>query len=627
MTKLSDSQLVILGAAAQLDDRNVLPLPGSLRGGAAAKVVGALLARGLITETTTDSLTKADGALNRVWRNDSEGRAILLHITGAGLAAIGIEPEAADSANTGATEAPVEPGPKKGRGREKAAPTSASQRRPAQDPRRHQAGDHDRHAPPPRGRDHRADQRGNRLAVPHHTRSLRRGTEEKARARGCLREGRGWGPDLPGASSLTPDRHQPPPPPPPLVAVAISEHLNCSAILQELGPHGRVSRQGSSGQVEAVEEKLKLQRAALADFGLFAFKCDDIDSLLNRASELISDALEVPLVKVLEHLPGRGEMLMRSGVNWQPGVVGHETFGDDAKSPGGYALRTDQPVVSPDLAVEVRFEIPEVLRLHGVKSMINVIIVGEKAPFGVLEVDAQEPREFSDDDVAFLRLYANLLAAAIERVRAHDELRRSAREQNILARELSHRVRNLLGLVRALASQTSATGRSAEEFRSAFIERLQALSAAEGLVFESDEERADPLALAREVLAAHRQDDSGKIIIEGMSAGLSARQARMFALALHELATNAAKYGALSAAGGKVRLDWKLDTTSEGRSLFSLTWQEADGPKVSAPERQGFGSRLLEDVVAHELGGEARLHYEPHGLLYRLTFPLDGGRR
>ena len=84
MTKLSDTQLVILSAAAQREDRNVLPLPGSLRGGAAAKVVGALLKRGLIAETTTDSRTKADAALNRIWRNDEDGRAILLHITDAG---------------------------------------------------------------------------------------------------------------------------------------------------------------------------------------------------------------------------------------------------------------------------------------------------------------------------------------------------------------------------------------------------------------------------------------------------------------------------------------------------------------------------------------------------------------
>jgi len=106
MTQLSDTQAVILSAAAQRDDGNVLPLPGSLRGGAAVKVVGALLSRGLVAETVTDSQTKADAALNRIWRNDADGRAILLHITNAGLAAIGIEPEGPDTALTGANETP-----------------------------------------------------------------------------------------------------------------------------------------------------------------------------------------------------------------------------------------------------------------------------------------------------------------------------------------------------------------------------------------------------------------------------------------------------------------------------------------------------------------------------------------
>ena len=106
MTKLSDTQSLILSAAAQREDRNVLPLPGSLRGGAAAKVVGALLSRGLIAETTIASETKADAALNRIWRNDEDGRAILLHITDAGRAAIGVEPEGGDSAPAGADAAP-----------------------------------------------------------------------------------------------------------------------------------------------------------------------------------------------------------------------------------------------------------------------------------------------------------------------------------------------------------------------------------------------------------------------------------------------------------------------------------------------------------------------------------------
>ena len=103
MTKLSDTQAILLAAAAQRKDGNVLPLPGSLRGGAATKVVGALLARGLIREEVSDSLTKADAALNTIWRNADDGRAVLLHIAPAGLEAIGVGRE-----TTGATEATSE---------------------------------------------------------------------------------------------------------------------------------------------------------------------------------------------------------------------------------------------------------------------------------------------------------------------------------------------------------------------------------------------------------------------------------------------------------------------------------------------------------------------------------------
>ena len=93
MTRLSDTQLLILSAAAQRDDGNVLPLPGSLREGAASKVVGALLSRGLVAEHVTDSMITGDPAMNTFWRNHDEGRAVLLRVTPKGLAAIGVETE------------------------------------------------------------------------------------------------------------------------------------------------------------------------------------------------------------------------------------------------------------------------------------------------------------------------------------------------------------------------------------------------------------------------------------------------------------------------------------------------------------------------------------------------------
>ncbi|MFN3576406.1 MAG: DUF3489 domain-containing protein [Tabrizicola sp.] len=124
MTKLSDTQAIILAAAAQRDDRNLLPLPGSLRGGAAVKVVGALLARGLAAEIVTDSRTKADAALNRFWRNDADGRATLLRITDEGLAAVGIDPEDANTAPTSIDEPPSDaPAPNAPTGTEPAPKT------------------------------------------------------------------------------------------------------------------------------------------------------------------------------------------------------------------------------------------------------------------------------------------------------------------------------------------------------------------------------------------------------------------------------------------------------------------------------------------------------------------------
>ncbi len=376
-------------------------------------------------------------------------------------------------------------------------------------------------------------------------------------------------------------------------------------------------------QAQIALEQLRLQRAALADFGLFAFQCNDIDAVLTRAVELVSEALDVPLVKVLEHLPREGKMLVRAGVNWERGVVGHETFADHRGSPGGYALRAEHPVVSTDLDHEDRFETPDMLRRHGVRSMVNVIIAGEAGAFGVLEVDAREQRDFGEDEIAFLRTYANLLAGAIERIRSHHELRRAAREQGVLARELGHRVKNLLGLIKALASLTPTEGRSAQDFRTLFVERLQALSAAEDLVFGGSGEQADLGKLAEDVLAPYRQDDPGRIRIEGGTARLSARRARMFGLALHELATNAAKYGALCGSDGTVRLAWHVDETPAGEGRISLIWQERGGPAVTPPDRKGFGTRLLQDVIAHELNGEAKLVYESAGFSYELDFPVE----
>lgn len=138
-------------------------------------------------------------------------------------------------------------------------------------------------------------------------------------------------------------------------------------------------------------DKLRKQVATLASFGGKALRGSEIDDLLQEATRLVSEAVEVDLVKVLELLPDGRNFLVRAGVNWNPGVVGHATIPADGGSAAGHALETDSPVIS-DTATETRFSTPRLLTDHGVKNTVNVVIRGEGGPFGVLEVDfAQVP--------------------------------------------------------------------------------------------------------------------------------------------------------------------------------------------------------------------------------------------
>jgi two-component sensor histidine kinase len=370
------------------------------------------------------------------------------------------------------------------------------------------------------------------------------------------------------------------------------------------------------------EEGLRRQQTALAEFGLLAFRSSDLDKILHRAVELVSHGLDVKRAKVLELLPGGREMLVRAGVGWNPGVVGRTTFGADHDSPAGYALSHDEPVVSPDLDAETRFEIPQVLRDHGIQSMVNVIIAGDQGPFGVLEVDSARSRQFDKDDITFLRNYANLLAAAVDRHVSHAGLENAAREKDLLIQELSHRVKNLLGLVQSIAKQTRSDDPGARAYEEAFLSRLGALARAENIIFEAQGSKLDLKQLVARSLAPFESDRAGKVTIEGPPLRVPVRSGRMLGLAMHELGTNATKHGALSCPDGEVRVSWSVQG-AKGERRVDLCWIESGGPSIHPPERQGFGTRLLTSLVSYELNGHAELGYATGGLNYNLEFPFE----
>jgi PAS domain S-box-containing protein len=188
----------------------------------------------------------------------------------------------------------------------------------------------------------------------------------------------------------------------------------------------------------------------------------------------------------------------------------------------------------------------------------------------------------------------------------------------LLMREANHRVKNILyvvrGVVQAIARHTVVD--KPEDFLSRFTERMDALAANQELLLRNNWQGVDVEGLARAQLA-HFADLIGiRITIDGPKLRLTATAAQTIGLALHELATNAGKYGALSTDVGRVDIAWG----TKGNT-FTMSWTERQGPPASAPKHRGFGAVVVEDMAAQSVGGEVDLRYPASGLTWRLTCP------
>jgi two-component sensor histidine kinase len=200
--------------------------------------------------------------------------------------------------------------------------------------------------------------------------------------------------------------------------------------------------------------------------------------------------------------------------------------------------------------------------------------------------------------------------------------RKLAEEQKkLLLDELNHRVKNTLATVQALAAHTARSATSAEDFRRRFEPRLLALSAAHDRLTRNDWRGANLADIVTGELGAH--DVPGAVSVEGPDIILPPRVSLSLSMALHELATNALKYGALSVPGGRISVRWQVerDPATPYPVGLELTWEESGGPPVQAPSQEGFGSRLLR-VTAAELRGSVDVKWEPEGLRWHLSFPL-----
>lgn len=379
-----------------------------------------------------------------------------------------------------------------------------------------------------------------------------------------------------------------------------------------------------SGGSDRRRERQQNQQAALAEFGSFALRCDDLDAVLAQACRLVRRGVGTELSKVLERQPDGRTLLVRAGDGWAPGIVGHAVVAASKGSAAGTALETGMPVVSDDVDREDRFSSPSVLRDHGVRSLANVVILGagDGPPFGVLEVDSRRRRAFSDDDIAFLQGYANLIAAAVQRQAGDAALRAATEDRERLLQELQHRIRNNLQIVASLVRLQARRARSddAREELDSVGRRIEAMRLLHELLSASAAVDGVDLAAYLERLAnglVRFQTDGLPVDLETSldPVIVAERQVVPLGLIVNEFVTNSLKH-AFGAAGGRIGVEL---TAVDGGGVRLTLWDNGGG---MPPQRgDGMGLRLIAGL-ARQINGDAAWDAGP-GTRLVVTFPAE----
>jgi len=357
------------------------------------------------------------------------------------------------------------------------------------------------------------------------------------------------------------------------------------------------------------------QQEILARIGERALTESDLQTLFDEIATTLAQILDVEFVKILELVPGDAELLLRAGVGWRPGAIGtaHESTGRHSQA--GYALASGGPVIVTDLKSETRFEVPALLRDHGVNCGVSVPIAGRDGrAYGVLGVHTARRRRFNEHDVSFVVATANVIAGAIQR-------RQADQRHELMIRELRHRSGNLFAQLLALFSQTARNSRSVADLTTKYEARVLALANAHRLITEGGWQSTSLKELLRVLLAPYID----RVTLTGPDVFLEPDPSFALSSAVHELATNASKYGSLSDAAGRLELNWSVERAAQGLRL-ALDWTERGGPPPRRSRRVGFGSRLIGMVIERQLNGEVHRTFGPEGMDARLIVPLTHER-
>jgi two-component sensor histidine kinase len=357
------------------------------------------------------------------------------------------------------------------------------------------------------------------------------------------------------------------------------------------------------------------QQEALAQLGERALVEPDLERLLNDAVSTVALTLSVDFVKVLELLPGGGELLLRAGFGWKTDLFGTVLTSTDAGTYAHFTLESGVPVVTGDFATESRFAVAPYLNDHSCVSGVTVTIAGRDGrAYGILGVCTNKARRFDVRDTSFLAAAANLLAGAIQR-------RQLEQRHELMIRDMRHRSGNLFSQLLALFSQTAKNSKSIADLSNKYQARVLAMASAHRLITEGGWKSTPIMELLYVVLGPYLD----RVSFSGPNVDLEPDPIFNLSAALHELAANAIKHGSLSRPKGQLELSWTVSRTERGMTL-ALDWVEKNGPPTRPPRRSGFGSRLIGLVIERQLNGEVHRTYSRNGLTVHMVVPLTHER-
>jgi two-component sensor histidine kinase len=355
------------------------------------------------------------------------------------------------------------------------------------------------------------------------------------------------------------------------------------------------------------EEMVKRQKV-LADFGEFALRNEDLDEILTEACRLVGEALGTDLAKVLEIEQDGKSVFMRAGVGWKPGYVGKVHLPMRERSSETYSIRVAKPVVTQDIDKEDRFELPDFLKEHGAVAIVNVpIFLPGGKPYGLLQVDSRECRDFGEEDIAFLRTYATILGPVIDRLHKTYSLKEALEANQHLLKELQHRVKNHMGIITSLVTMRArdVNSEEARQELTAVGERIEALRLVNELLYidgTTDRLRLRPYVMQLvENLCHLHEGQSGTVRLDFAieEVDLAPEIAVPLGLVLNEFVTNSLKY-AFDGQGGAIAVS--VEVLEENGIRVRMSDNGKGLPTEPRPARPGSGTGMkLIGALARQL--------------------------